>query len=247
VGQKTVQISELEAIIREMRGVENVRIVAGKDGVIEEIHVLVRGERPAKQLVRDIESALMARYSLRIDHKKVSIAYAGGGGGNGRKEAAPAGLRLRLCDLALTMDGRQIRAEVRLALNGQSATGSASGHNTPRNQLRVMAEATLRAVEAALAPAEALAVEEATAVKLPGERMAVNVILCAVGPRGEDHLLGSALVRQDPLKAAAQATLDAINRRFGLLRPELGVGTVQGNGYLPEEHSDVTDGGEASS
>ncbi len=223
---RTVRIADLEAVIREMRGVEGARIIADHQGSIEEIHVLVRGDRGAKQIVRDIESALMAKFGLKIDHKKVSVAQAGSASapapsGNGKHSVAkPMGTpRLELADISILIENSQIEATVRLGFGGRIHEGSASGPNTPRNQLRLMGQATVQAVESALEAPDTVLVEEIILTKLPGERAAVNALICLIGRSGEEHLLGAALVKQDPAKAAVQATLDALNRRFGMLAP----------------------------
>src|SRR5213079_2381920 len=39
-----------------------------------EIHVLTTSDQQAKQVVRNIESALLAQLGLKIDHRKISIA-----------------------------------------------------------------------------------------------------------------------------------------------------------------------------
>src|SRR5881296_2922362 len=43
-------------------------------GEISEIHVLAQTDIPPKQVVRNIESALMAQLGVRIDHRKISVA-----------------------------------------------------------------------------------------------------------------------------------------------------------------------------
>ncbi|MBL0172733.1 MAG: hypothetical protein IPP90_18905 [Gemmatimonadaceae bacterium] len=52
------------------------RIVPGDSGAIDEIHVLTTNEIVPKNMVRNIESALMAQLGLRINHRKVSIAQS---------------------------------------------------------------------------------------------------------------------------------------------------------------------------
>jgi len=73
------------------------RIIAGDSGAIDQIHVLTTSELTPKQMVRNIESALIAHLAMRIDHRKISVATTsetkpkllpeetrpGGGGGSG--------------------------------------------------------------------------------------------------------------------------------------------------------------------
>ena len=42
---------------------------------IREIHVVSSSQRPAKQIVRDIQSVLLARFNRSIDHRVVSVAF----------------------------------------------------------------------------------------------------------------------------------------------------------------------------
>lgn len=65
-----------EELISTLPGVLSVRIVPGDSGAIDEIHVLTTNEIVPKNMVRNIESALMAQLGLRINHRKVSIAQS---------------------------------------------------------------------------------------------------------------------------------------------------------------------------
>ena len=67
-------IERAEALLNSLRGVVSARVVARPGGVIEEIHLLTDGDVPAKQSVRNVESALLAHFGLKIDHRKVSVA-----------------------------------------------------------------------------------------------------------------------------------------------------------------------------
>ena len=66
-----LDISQLEETVSKINGIFDCRIVA-IDDEIKEVHVLASPRRMPKQIVRDIESACMARFNVRIDHKKVS-------------------------------------------------------------------------------------------------------------------------------------------------------------------------------
>ena len=43
-------------------------------GEVSEVHVLTRAGVQPKQVVRNIESALMAQLGFKIDHRKISVA-----------------------------------------------------------------------------------------------------------------------------------------------------------------------------
>ena len=42
---------------------------------VKEIHVLTTSKRPAKQIVRDVQTLLATRFNQTIDHRVVSVAY----------------------------------------------------------------------------------------------------------------------------------------------------------------------------
>ncbi|MFI5370049.1 MAG: hypothetical protein ACHQ52_00730 [Candidatus Eisenbacteria bacterium] len=71
---RSIWVQRAEAAIATLRGVEAVRILADGES-IREIHVLSTSNRPAKQIVRDVQSVLVTRFSREIDYRVVSVAY----------------------------------------------------------------------------------------------------------------------------------------------------------------------------
>jgi hypothetical protein len=226
VGDRFVSVDEVEAVIGLLRDVVSAKVVANHDGAIEEVHVLVSSGRAPKQIVRDIESAVMAKLGLEIDHKKISVAQIGDTGRRGfRGEAAVAAgqfARLRFVDVNISIDGPMAQARVRLARDAEVFEGCAGGANTEHNHLRMIAAATLDAV-CKSCPADGVYVLEDIdrSVVLAGERVVVAYVN-RVTSRTEEHLTGSALVRSDLWKAVVSASLDAVNRRAGLTMEEAG-------------------------
>ncbi|MCY0885267.1 MAG: hypothetical protein OWV35_05205, partial [Firmicutes bacterium] len=74
-----VAVSDLEELIEQLPGVLRCQVVTNDWGGIEAVHVLSSLERSPKQTVRDIESALLARWHLRVDRKKISVAQVAAG------------------------------------------------------------------------------------------------------------------------------------------------------------------------
>ncbi|WP_411279669.1 hypothetical protein [Gemmatimonas sp.] len=74
IAGSVMPIRRAEELIATLPGVLSVRIVPNESGVVEEIHVLTTDLVPAKNTVRNIESALMAQLGLRVNHRKISIA-----------------------------------------------------------------------------------------------------------------------------------------------------------------------------
>lgn len=198
---------DVESIIARLKDVIAVSVVEGPNGDLCEIHVLADSSRPPKQVVRDIESALMARLGYHVDHKIVSIAQVG----SVEEKSNPT--RLKFSDVSISLNGSHSEVTVRLASDGQIYCGTSSGGNTPSGQAKMIAEATLQAINESGRLTGSLVLEEATETAIGGRRIAV-VLVGLTGGRGEEVLTGSALVRQDIWKGVVNATLDAVNRRM---------------------------------
>jgi hypothetical protein len=74
VDTRSAWVQKAESAVTALRGVEAVRILADGD-TIREIHVLSTSNRPAKQIVRDVQSVLLTRFGREIDYRVVSVAY----------------------------------------------------------------------------------------------------------------------------------------------------------------------------
>src|SRR5256714_2571553 len=67
-------MKRLENLITTLTGVLSARVVATPLGEVSEVHVLTKSDIAPKQVVRNIESALMAQLGFKIDHRKISVA-----------------------------------------------------------------------------------------------------------------------------------------------------------------------------
>jgi hypothetical protein len=205
--------AQIEFLLTQLRNVVSAKVVVGTDRSIKEIHALMSGSRNPKQVVRDIESSLMAKFGIAVDHKTISVAQFGPG--------VSAIERLKWLDVALAQEGRKARAAVRLARQGHEYVGAADGQRSTYNTLRLVAAATIQAIEEACCLEDRFALQDVTTdLVLGGQRIAV-VLISMVNDAGDQMLTGSALVQHsDCSRAVALATLDAINRRVQWLPSE---------------------------
>ncbi len=74
IAGSVLPIKRAEELILTLPGVISARIISGDSGAIDQIHVLTTAELTPKQMVRNIESALIAHLAMRIDHRKISVA-----------------------------------------------------------------------------------------------------------------------------------------------------------------------------
>jgi hypothetical protein len=207
---KDFTLGEVEETLRQIEDIEAARVVVGSSQDIEEIHILASPSKGPKQLVRDIESTLMARFGIPVNHKKISIAQIG------RNEIGKDKPRPKILSINTEISGVHSKTSVILTLNGTQFEGAAKGPASKTGLLRLVALATLDAIEKLTPPSYGFALEDVAIVSLGRERVAIACI-AMVAPFGEQTFAGSALVRQNEKSSVVRAVLNAINRRFGSL------------------------------
>jgi len=131
--------------------------------------------------------------------------------------SGPSGERIRFVGVNLFVSGARTQAQVELRWKGFPRMGSASGWSTRGGAHRLIAQATLAAVQEFLADEVALALEEVRVVR-QGRQRVVLVSFALVSHRDERTLLGSCVVQQDLQRSVVLATLSALNRLVGGLR-----------------------------
>jgi hypothetical protein len=208
-------IAEIEEALSQVSEIRAVRVVTSPDGFIQEIHVLALPSKSPKQLVRDIESTIMAAFGIEVDHKKISIAQLG-------QDSVPvqapprSEARAQIKSISADVTGVRTTITVTLELGGEEFIGRATGAASQTGRQRLVAEATLDAIEQYLQGAFMFALEDVGIVRLGRESVAVSCVTL-VTSLGEQAFAGSAMVRQNDNDSIVRATLDAINRRLGFL------------------------------
>ena len=207
------------ALLSKIPGVFSANVSEDELGDIAEIHILASTRRNAKQISRDVQSAITAAFHREVDHRTISIAqidstaYAGVDACRMRQAA-----RLRYAGMNVPMrDGRRVY-EVRLTREDTDYTGEASCPNSPHQKRRAVAEATIRALESALSLDGELSLVAVHNSDIAG----VPIIVCAIEcPETRDGrlLIGAAHYMRDDDEAecVVRATLDALNRFCGRL------------------------------
>src|SRR5882672_10425659 len=67
-------MSQAEVALKGLRDIEDA-VIQGQGDEIREIHIVTSSTRPAKQIVRDVQTLLLARFHRVIDHRVVSVAF----------------------------------------------------------------------------------------------------------------------------------------------------------------------------
>lgn len=204
-----VDFRELEETLCRLPAVDAVRIVHDRDR-ISEVHVLASPAKPAKQVVRDVQSLAMARFGVGIDRRAVSVVQLGEEKRRGEAD------RPVITSIKEYPEGPSTTVTVTLTWNGEQFGGSASGPAAASARMRIIGEATLRALEEVLGGGPPLALE-AVATTSVGVRPVVVAQVVSMKGVEEQVAVGSALVRGDEAEAVVRAVLDALNRRIPAL------------------------------
>ncbi|MFW6089705.1 MAG: hypothetical protein ACODAB_08125, partial [Gemmatimonadota bacterium] len=168
-------LRRIERLLTELEGVGSLKIVPDGHGGIDEVHVLSASDLTPKQIVRNIESALLAEFGLQIDHRKISIAQTRAPeispaqamqaqrllqeqetaleAAMPAPAVAPPPLRTILKDIHMErMAGREFSCRVEVTREGETYVGEAEGPDFERSRMEVAAAACLEALAQSAGP-----------------------------------------------------------------------------------------------
>jgi len=213
-------LPELEDSLRQIPGITAASVVTGPDAVPTEVHVLAAPGKPAKQVVRDVQSMALARYDIDIDHRIVSVVQIADEAVNGVPAVADpqtnddtdTAIRPAIAAIMVRSGSGITEASVTLAATDQLFEGKAAGPVGHSHRSRIVAVATLDALGDLLG--QTCEVESASVVSTGTRELAVSVLTLMVPRSGEQVLTGCALVRGDEADAVARSVLSALNRQL---------------------------------
>ena len=214
--QPIPEAGEIERLVAALAGVVDARVITDAAGAPEEIHVAAEAGLHPKQVVRNVESALNARFGLDLDRRIISVAPQVAdvveSESRGAPPPAPAcELRLRYTGFQATMRaGRDVSCSVSLARGAHEYTGTAGGPDTPAGRAEAGARALFEALRDALG-SDVLALEGLTLLQAHGRTVAL-VSARALEGRETVALVGVAPIERSAEEAAILAALQATNR-----------------------------------
>ncbi len=126
--------------------------------------------------------------------------------------------RVRFVTANLFVSGLRTQAQVELSWQGATRLGNATGASARDNAHRLLSSATLQALIPYLGEDVTLAPHEVEFVRL-GRQETVVVTVKLLAQRSEKTLVGACTVEQDVAQSVVYATLAAVNRVLGGLKP----------------------------
>jgi hypothetical protein len=199
-------MDDVESALARIPSVTAARVVTGPGGRIAEVHVLARRDRAPKQLVRDVQSVVLASFGMEVDYRTVSVVQLDDPLVEG--DGLSASPRVALLRLSSDVAGHSTEIKVHLSAAGHEYIGVARGPAS--SGMRLVARAVVEAV-ATLIGDSALDVDFAEIVPAGQHSVAVAILRLAT-VRGDQVVSGSALVRKEGNDAMARASLAALNR-----------------------------------
>jgi hypothetical protein len=217
-------VRRAENLLTSLEGVLSARVVTTPLGEVSEVHVLAQAGLAPKQLVRNIESALLAQLGLRVDHRKISIAQTA--------DVKPIealdrhAVRERSLQRAVLFDGltiqpgrksQRLMVQVALSCGGRAEAAEEEAPDTARGRVEAAARATVAVLDRLLDKGS-LMLEGARMIQELGREVVFATIQASSG-RDSLLLTGTAEIRESPERAAVFAVLDATNRWTEVRRP----------------------------
>jgi len=200
-----VAMEDIESALARIPSVTAARVVTGATGRIAEVHVLARRDRAPKQLVRDVQSVVLASFGLELDYRTVSVVQLDDPLIEGDLAQQP---RVALLRLASEVRGHSTEITVQVSAGGQEHVGRVNGPGS--SGMRLVARAVVQAVDELIGDS-ALDVDFADVLPAGEYSVAVAVLRLATS-KGDQVVSGSAVVRKDGNDAMARASLSALNR-----------------------------------
>jgi hypothetical protein len=223
IAGSVLPLKKAEELLATLQDVVSARIVADATGAIDAIHLLVMGSTTPKQVVRNVESALMAHLGVRVDHRKISVATTmkrpvsnpeGEPAAEPKPEtvAAAAGRPLYFEDVEVRGSrAKGVAVKVTLRRGKEQFVGEAEGFESERSRLDLAARATLAAIACCDGGALKLSLEGSRVIEAFDRELVLVGVLARQG-RNILLLTGSCEVKESAVTASALAVLNATNR-----------------------------------
>ena len=199
---------EIRELICKLADVKHCSVVCNENDEVKEIHILAGATRNIKQLVRDVQSAISAKFGISIDYKIISIAQI--------NENEFRDTRLKLDTISVKNIDNIIEAVVTLASEDKVFEGISKRVKSKSNKLKAIAEAALNALESYLEIGQVFYLEDLQTFLIAGKEL--NACVIGFSFAGKEELLaGCSIVSADENESVVKAVLSAVNRKISAI------------------------------
>ncbi|MEA5047421.1 MAG: hypothetical protein VB034_02305 [Eubacteriales bacterium] len=199
--------NDWQALIAKLNGVFFAHVVFSEAQEPLEIHVLASCRRNVKSIVRDVQSAISARYGIEVDYHIISVAQIT------PEMLTGGGVRLTYSGISMRTAGKEVEVSVALTRGEERYVGTAVGSAIPFSRMRCIAQATLDAVKNCTNGTAVFELASTETIHSNGRAIVISQVFCLpeLTP-----LIGCVFTEPDPDAAVAQSVLDAINRKLAI-------------------------------
>jgi len=220
IAGQLLPLIKAEELLGTLASVVSAKIVSDAQGGVDAIHVLVTGELTPKQVVRNVESALIAHLAMKVDHRKISVATTVKRPVHAEvpveekaiARAAKLGRSVYFEDVEVRGSRTKgMLCRVTLRRGEEKFVGEAEGIEGDRGRVELAARAALGAVALSDQSGRQFSLEGVKVVDAFEREVVLAGVMVRQG-RSNALLTGSCSVRDSVETASVLAVLDATNR-----------------------------------
>ncbi|MEE8135200.1 MAG: hypothetical protein V3T56_09075 [Gemmatimonadales bacterium] len=209
-------VKRAENLLTSLQGVLSARVEVSPIGEVTAVHILSQAGTAPKQMVRNIESALLAQLGLKVDHRKISVAQTANVKPIEALEQAAVesqANKRQIVFLGIDVEpvgSLRVKMRVTLQVRGESGEAEDEVADTKNSRMQGAARACVALLDRSL-PESTMELEGLRMLE-QFERQLVVCGVRTVAGRDTKLLSGSAVVTESLEQAAVLAVLDATNR-----------------------------------
>lgn len=204
-----MNFSEFQGVINRINGIISSKINVENDELTE-IHILASNSRSPKQIVRDIESSILASFDYRVDRKIISIAQI-------QSEESTTNKRIKFAGISMNSFENTVECSVKLLHDEEEFCETLTGIKTISNRKKIVADTTIKVIEKIIGKQSMFEIQDVM-VFSKNDISFVTVLVIIICNDLEETLVGSVIINSDVNEAIVKATLDAVNRRVEIIK-----------------------------
>ncbi len=198
-------LMQMQNAIEKIEAVHSSKLIKNDENEIVECHILATSKRHPKQISKDVQSVLAAKFEYRIDHRIISVAQI--------ESDSQGKLAERIIYKSVEVKRVEhiLSAIVTCQYKDIQYEGRYSGVSTRNSDFRIVAEATLEAIRCHIKKDEHIVLEGSNVNDIGGIVVA-TVVLTLVCGKKEYPLVGTSIVGDHLHESYVKAVFNALNR-----------------------------------
>ncbi len=201
------QAEELSKMLSTLDGVMKAKVILDPEsGELTEVHILAYGDKNPKQIVRDVETAILTISGERIDRRIISIAQIGG---EGPEEGNSSVFKVQ--SAGLSEDGTEIEISVGITMGVTSQDSKKRGIKSFKNVLKLSAEATMEAMEKVAESKLKFSLDEIREVTIEDRKFFIGIMTVISNLGMTKEVVFAGKIEFNSVKDVSEAIIEKIN------------------------------------